>query len=366
MFNFSEPENLPIGVIADEKRLRQVLLNLLGNAIKFTDKGSVTLKVEVLTIHHDLPENHSKIRFSIQDTGIGMTPKQLEKIFLPFEQVGSQFRRAEGTGLGLAICRQIVAMMGSEIQVISNIGFGSTFWFEVDLPLSNEWINAAALSDKGKIIGYQGTAKKVLIVDDKEVNRIVIAEVLKSLGFVIAEAENGQEGLTKMAEFTADLIISDIAMPQMDGYEFVREIRQLYPPELPVLAASASVSHADQNLAISAGYDNFLEKPLELEKMLLFVQKYLNLQWIYAEKKPEVQAQEKTEQTEIILPTLEELKTLYQAIKIGDITEVEEEAKRLAQMNPLYQEFGDRVLTLASEFDESGILKLIEPVVSID
>ncbi|MFB2833328.1 ATP-binding protein, partial [Floridanema evergladense] len=184
LFNFIEPENLPNGIIADEKRLRQVLLNLLGNAIKFTDKGSVTFQVEVLAIHN----NTSQIRFTIQDTGIGMTTEQLEKIFLPFEQVGSKFRRAEGTGLGLAICRQIVTMMGSEIQVMSNVGYGSTFWFEINLPLSNEWVNAAAVSDKGKIIGYQGEPKKILIVDDKEVNRIVIAEVLKPLGFLITEA----------------------------------------------------------------------------------------------------------------------------------------------------------------------------------
>ncbi|MFB2833329.1 ATP-binding protein [Floridanema evergladense] len=355
IFNFVEPENLPTGVVVDEKRLRQVLLNLLGNAIKFTDKGSVTFKVEVLAIHN----NTSQIRFTIQDTGIGMTTEQLEKIFLPFEQVGSRFRRAEGTGLGLTICRQIVTMMGSEIQVISNVGYGSTFWFEVNLPLSNEWVNAAAVSDKGKIIGYQGEPKKILIVDDKEVNRIVIAEVLKPLGFLITEAENGREGLAKMTEVSADLIISDIAMPEMNGYEFVKELRQLYSLELPTVAASASVSESDQSLAITAGYNDFLEKPLDLEKLLVFVQKYLNLQWIYEAKKMEVQPEQQPEE-QIISPTFEELTTLYQAVRIGDIMVVEEEAKRLAQMNPLYQEFCDRILTLAADFDDGGIIKLIE------
>ncbi|MFB2839718.1 ATP-binding protein [Floridanema evergladense] len=352
VFHFVEVENLPNGVIADEKRLRQVLLNLLGNAIKFTDSGSVTFKVEVLKQQ----ANTSKIRFTIQDTGIGMSPEQLAKIFLPFEQVGSQYRRAEGTGLGLTICSQIVAMMGSKIQVSSQLGVGSIFWFDVDLPLSNEWINTAASSEKGKIINYEGERKKILIVDDKEVNRMVIVEFLKPLGFLIAEAENGREGLTKLAEFAADLIITDIAMPEMNGYEFVREIRQLYPQKLPVIASSASVSQSDQSLAIASGCNDFLEKPIDLEKLLIFLQKYLNLQWIYENKETETQP----EQQEIIFPTSEELKTLYKAIKIGDITAVEEEAKRLAQMNSQYQDFRARILSLAAEFDESGIIKLIE------
>ncbi|MFB2839099.1 response regulator, partial [Floridanema evergladense] len=218
---------------------------------------------------------------------------------------------------------------------------------------------AAAVSDKGKIIGYQGEPKKILIVDDKEVNRIVIAEVLKPLGFLITEAENGREGLAKMRELSADLIISDIAMPEMDGYEFVKEIRQLYSRELPVLAASASVSHSDQSLAITAGYNDFLEKPLDLEKLLVFVQKYLNLQWIYEAKKFEFQSEQQPEKN-IISPTFEELITLYKAVKIGDIMVVEEEAKRLAKINSQYQAFCDRILTLASEFDERGIVELVE------
>ncbi|MFB2839056.1 response regulator, partial [Floridanema evergladense] len=193
--------------------------------------------------------------------------------------------------------------------------------------------------------------------------RIVIAEVLKPLGFLITEAENGREGLAKMAELSADLIISDIAMPEMDGYEFVKEIRQLYSPELPVLAASASVSHSDQNLAITAGYNDFLEKPLDLEKLLVFVQKYLNLQWIYEAKKFEAQPLQSPEEEQMIFPTLEELTTLYQAVRIGDIMVVEEEAKRLAKINFQYQAFCDRILTLAAEFDEPEIRKLIELII---
>lgn len=351
---FLSDENLPSGIKADEKRLRQVLLNLLGNAIKFTDRGQVIFQVQLLNLNSQT--NITKIRFTIQDTGVGMSPDQLEKIFLPFEQVGSQSKQSEGTGLGLAICRQIVEMMGSKIEVKSTLNAGSVFWFEINLLLSDEWVSSATSSERGKIIGYIGEAKKVLIVDDRPVNRIVISEVLKSLGFLIAEAENGREGLEQLAKFKPDLVITDIVMPEMDGYELARTIRQSYSQELPILAASASVSQADQSLAIASGCNDFLEKPINLEKMLMFMQKYLNLQWIYAETETKVTP----EQPEMILPTSEELKPLYQAIKIGDIEEVEEEAKRLAQMNPLYQGFCDRILTLAAEFDENGIIKLVK------
>ncbi len=355
IFHFLIPDNLPIGVIVDEKRLRQILLNLLDNAIKFTERGSVTFKIEVMT-SNSLPLNINKIRFTIQDTGIGIPPEKLEKIFIPFEQAGIRSRRGEGTGLGLAISRKIATMMGSEIQISSSLGEGSTFWFEVDLLLTNEWINPAISSVQGKIIGYLGERKKILIVDDKQVHRFVISAVLNPLGFITTEAENGRTGLNKLAEFTADLVITDIAMSEMNGYELTRNIRYSYSQDLPVIAISASVSLADQSLAIAVGCNDFLEKPLDLEKLLITVQKYLNVEWIYED----YQTGSRPEPQELIFPTLAELKVLYQANKIGDIAVVETEAKRLAKLNPQYQEFCDRVLALALEFNEEGILQLLE------
>ncbi len=351
--NFLPDEHLPTGVKADEKRLRQVLLNLLGNAIKFTDEGQVIFQVQVLASNAETQS--AKIRFTIQDTGVGMTPEQLEKIFLPFEQVGSQSKQSEGTGLGLTICSQIVGMMGSEIQVKSTLGMGSTFWFEVDLPLSESWVSSAALSEKGKIIGYSGERKKVLVVDDRAVNRTVISEVLKPLEFVMAEAENGEEGLEKLVEFQPDLVITDIVMPRMDGYELARRVREDYSESLPILAASASVSLADQSLAIAAGCNEFLDKPLDMEKLFIALKKYLNLEWIYEESEEE----EKSEELEIIWPSAAELESLYQAVKMGDIERVEEEAQRLKEREPQYEAFCNRLLALAAEFDDRGMMALL-------
>ncbi len=348
---------LPMGVIADEKRLRQVLINLVGNAVKFTDRGHVTLEIKVL----NQQEKTVIIRFSISDTGIGMTPEQMEKIFLPFEQVGSASKRAEGTGLGLTICTKIIEMMDSKIQVKSNLGQGSTFWFDIKVPISDEWISAASYSSRGKIIGHSGQERKLLIVDDKEVNREVLVEILTPLGFAIAEAENGAEGLAKASSFEPDLIITDIAMPVMDGYEFARQIRQSYSEKIPMIACSASVSSSDQSLAIAAGCNNFLPKPVDLEQLFITLQKYLELEWVYQESENLTDPQ-KSSQQEFIFPPAAELEQIYEASRIGDIDIVINEATRLEQLNPKYKSFVAHLIQLADEFNDAGIIKVLEPL----
>ncbi|HBE19223.1 MAG TPA: serine/threonine protein kinase, partial [Cyanobacteria bacterium UBA11367] len=198
---------LPAGVNADEKRLRQVLINLLGNAVKFTDSGGVTFKVKVI----DKPEEHNplpvaKIRFQIEDTGIGMTAEHLTKIFLPFEQVGEQRRKTEGTGLGLAISQKIVELMGGEIKVKSTLGQGSVFWFDLDLPQLEQWIDTSQTEERN-IIGFKGEKSKILVVDDKRSNRAVLVNLLSPLGFEIIEAVDGQDCLNKAIEFKPDCIL---------------------------------------------------------------------------------------------------------------------------------------------------------------
>ncbi|MBP0015402.1 MAG: response regulator [Roseofilum sp. SBFL] len=345
---------LPVGVKADEKRLRQVLLNLLGNAIKFTDGGAVTFKVDVCD--RDLDSHRVRICFVIEDTGIGMTPEQLGQIFLPFEQVGSQSRKSEGTGLGLTICRQIVTMMGSNLEVESEFGRGSKFVFEVELEVSDEWVSRAAILEQGKIIGYQGEPKKILVVDDQTLNRTVVYEILTPLGFVISEAKNGREGLEKLVKVAPDLVMTDIIMPEMDGYEFAKGIRESYSQDLPVLAVSATVSLGDQNLAIAAGCNEFLDKPLDMEKLFTALKRYLHLQWIY-EQKPSLLP---SDPSPMIVPKPEYLQPLYRALKIGDIDAIEETAYRLKEKKSEYEAFSDRLLELTAEFDERGILELLE------
>ncbi|MDB9519158.1 ATP-binding protein [Roseofilum reptotaenium CS-1145] len=349
---FLPDENLPTGIKADEKRLRQLLLNLLGNSIKFTDQGTITFSV---SNPQRTAENKAKICFTVQDTGVGMSEEQMAKIFLPFEQVGSTSRRSEGTGLGLSICRQIAEMMGSEIQVKSTLGIGTTFWFEVEFPISDEWVSSGVHLSQGKIIGYTGDSTTILIVDDYPVNRVVVSEVLTPLHFRILEASNGREGLEQVEQGHPDLVITDIVMPEMDGYDFARIVRESYSQELPIIAASASVSLNDQNLAIAAGCNDFLEKPVDMEKLLIVLQKYLHMQWIYES----IESVNVTEEAEIIIPKSDELVKLYKMAKIGDIVGIEQEAQRLKDLHPTYHGFCDRILTLAAEFEDKMIIQLI-------
>ncbi|MFS8069806.1 MAG: ATP-binding protein, partial [Byssovorax sp.] len=200
---------LPTGVLADERRLRQVLINLLGNAVKFTEKGSVTFTALALPRGEEEPEGDGAeadgaprapgprrtIRFEIADTGCGIRADQLEQIFLPFKQADAARPGVEGTGLGLAISQRIVNMMGSSIHVKSEPGKGSVFWFDLELRESSRWAESEGLRAQGIVVGYQGRRREVLIVDDQLENRAVLVKMLEPLGFVTTEAENGQEGL---------------------------------------------------------------------------------------------------------------------------------------------------------------------------
>ena len=186
LFQYKIEPNLPMGIRADEKRLRQVLLNLLGNAVKFTDCGTVTLSVSLVKPEKDNSEEQT-LRFEVKDTGVGIKPEELAKIFQPFEQVGDVKRRGAGTGLGLTISRQLVELMGGEIQVSSEFGKGTTFWFEASFPVAQAVTTSDQLTESKRIVGYKGKPRQILVVDDKEENRLVLQNMLEPLGFEITE-----------------------------------------------------------------------------------------------------------------------------------------------------------------------------------
>jgi len=282
---YQPTSELPIGIWADEKRLRQVLINLLGNAIKFTEKGGVRFTVsfadQVSVNESDQKQTH-RIRFQIIDTGIGMSQEQVAKIFLPFEQVGDIKKQSEGTGLGLAISHQIVKLMGSTIQVKSEIGQGSTFWIDLDLQESVDWIQSARVMAAGKIVGIATGKRRILIVDDKWENRSVVLNLLNEIGFEMAEASDGQEALEKAMQFLPNLIITDLTMPVMDGFELTRRLRQQAEfQELTIIVSSASVFESDQHKSLGVGADDFLPKPVHADDLLQKLQKYLQIEWLY-------------------------------------------------------------------------------------
>ncbi len=359
-FAFVGDPQLPSAIIADEKRLGQVLINLLGNAVKFTDNGSVTLTVTVLESH----DQRVKLRFLIEDTGVGMTSQQIEKIFQPFEQVGSTSRRAEGTGLGLAISQKILTLMGSKVEVSSTINKGSRFGFDAEFTIVKDWAKALTKLEFGKIMGYEGIPRKILVVDDKKVNKTLILEVLKPLGFDCYQAENGEDGLKIAQKIQPDLVITDLVMPILDGFEMTRRLRQ--NPQfknLIIIASSASVLKTDQFQSLEAGCDDFLAKPIDVEQLFVYLKKYLKLEWVY-ETPPEVLVKPLDNSEVMVFPPAEQLQKLYQAAKIGDIEMIETEAKRIQQLDCKYQPLSEQILTLASEFNDGAIVVLLEEAIA--
>ncbi len=368
-FSYEMLNRLPKAVEADEKRLRQVLINLLGNAIKFTDRGGVTFKVGIVAESPEIdapapvPTQLQKIRFQIEDSGVGMTAAQVEKIFMPFEQVGDKERMAEGTGLGLAISLQIVEIMGSQINVESVPQQGSKFWFDVELPESDEWIEPDRGQSLRQIVGYEGRRQKVLVVDDRWENRSVIINLLAPIGFEMLEAVNGQEGYDTTIATQPDLIITDLVMPVLSGLELVQQLRAL--PQFQttaIIASSASVFNFDRQQSQKAGCNDFLPKPVQMDELMEQIRQHLNVQWIY--ELENIQGQPKDAlvrfSPETIAPPPEELKALYAAAQIGDIDSIEQEANRLMQANSEYHAFTQQILKLVQAMDDEGILKMVQ------
>ncbi|WP_017315831.1 CHASE2 domain-containing protein [Mastigocladopsis repens] len=356
---------LPECVCADQKRLRQILINLLGNAIKFTENGGVTFKVELLETHRKAESLIHKVRFLVEDTGVGMTPEQIKKIFLPFEQVSEKKNRTEGTGLGLTISSKLAELMGSKIQVESTLGVGSKFWLNLDLLLACDWVNTATVVQDKKIIGIQEKKPKVLIVDDQSHNRSVVIQLLESIGFLCFEATNGHEGLVKFGEIQPDLILTDIAMPVMDGLEMMGTIRSsLKLQNLPIIASSASVFEVDRYKSLQAGANEFLPKPIQIDELLKLLKKYLQLEWIYEETTSQEQISSPTpsavSKTELIPPAAAELKRLLDFAMRGNIQGIEILLDELERLDDKFLPFTTEVRQLADNFQIKNIRKFIQ------
>ena len=263
--------DLPASLRMDERRLRQVLLNLLANAVRFTDRGWVSLSVE--------PSGPRHVRFEVSDSGIGMSPDQLDRLFHRFEQVGDVEHSAGGTGLGLAISHNLVRLMGGNLQVTSAPGAGSTFWFELELNTAGHHSGDSG-GPEPVITGYAGPRKSVLVVDDVLESRALIVQLLEPLGFHVDEAENGVTALQKARAVPPDLVVTDLVMPEMSGRELTRRLRE--SPQLadiPVIIVSASTS---AGVEPSGGVENaFLTKPIDTEEFLATIASLLGLQWKY-------------------------------------------------------------------------------------
>jgi PAS domain S-box-containing protein len=260
-FSLHVQDSIPNYLRGDALRLEQVLLNLTSNAVKFTSKGEVSVAVELV----EESEQEAVLQFIISDTGIGMSPEQVEQLFQPFHQADfSITRKYGGTGLGLAICRRLLEMMGSEIQVQSTLGLGSKFIFMVRFEKA-ECGGAEIIAGISKELAKELlVGRRILLVEDNDTNLQVARELLEQVGLEVVSAANGLEAVALAAKERFDGILMDLQMPVMDGLTATREIRKgSFPPDLPILAMTANVMVADREECLAAGMNDHIAKPIK-------------------------------------------------------------------------------------------------------
>ena len=369
-FHHRFSSSLPQVVRADETRLRQVLLNLLSNALKFTVRGAVTFQVGYVEefeteaeedkgdrqeISQFSIQNH-QIRFQIKDTGRGIPEHKLADIFLPFEQVHEVQSEREGTGLGLTISQKLIQLMGSQIQVSSTVGKGSIFWFDLDLA-EGDPANVCTTNLQSAIqpTGFHGQTRKVLIVDDIFDNRQLLVQYLQPLGFELAEAENGRQGLTLAETFKPDLILLDALMPEMNGREMLQQLRQ--QPQLQetkVIFVSANSQFREQLQTSQLQFEDFLDKPVDFNQLIQSLQTHLLLQWLFPE------SEHQSDSTALVPPPQEQLLKLWELAQMGDMGELETQINSLEQLDSQYLPFVHQVRKLVESFQQNQLIKLLE------
>jgi signal transduction histidine kinase len=368
-FECNASASLPEWIQADEIRLRQVLINLLGNAVKFTRNGSVIFKVTELEIQKTRPDSktkHSMIRFEIMDTGVGMLPDQMEKIFQPFEQIGDAQSRAEGTGLGLSISLRLVKLMGSWIKVQSHYGHGSRFWFDLVLPIAATGENQS-MDIFSTISGYKGKQQTVLVADDDPNTRLLLVNLLESEGFNVIAVENGQALIDRAVEIKPHVILTDISFPVLNGIEAIRQLRKI--PELgqvPIIAISAGALDANKKRISAAGGDEFINKPIHPGELLALLQKHLNIDWIYKETQSGEAGQGHAFEGPIIPLPEKEMGILHEWALDGYIMKIQDYAARIMDMDSRFHPFLNKVIELAGQFRDEELLAFIEKYMEKD
>ncbi len=343
---------LPTVVYGDEVRLRQVIINLLGNAIKFTDRGQVSFKVS--RIDNGVDPAGCQLRFEVEDTGLGIPPEELDRIFEPFRQAGDYKQKAEGTGLGLAICRNLVEKMGGQLQVESTLGKGSRFWFEIPLPVSGD-AGTHSVADASHIIGIKGLPPKILVVSKSVENRQVLAGMLLPLGCKIIEAADGVGGVEKAVQQRPDAVIADLNMPGISGLELIRRLRQTPAlQEVVIIIMSGSGQETDRQKCLAAGCNAFIFRPVRLGRLYFELQQHLGLEWVYVGAEP-VEAS-----PQFVAPPGDQLAQLIELTRIGDIRQIKRYLDQLEAEDPQFQPFVSQTNVLLKGFQLEKLRAFLE------
>jgi signal transduction histidine kinase/CheY-like chemotaxis protein len=343
-FNCQIKNSLPLRVRGDEKRVRQIMINLLGNAVKFTSDGGVVFRIGY---------SCGVATFQVIDTGAGINEDQLDNIFQPFTQLANE-NLVSGSGLGLTISKVLTELMGGELAVGSSPGEGSTFTVRLYLANLGDGHEQTQQQD---IVGYQGIRKKLLVVDDQAEHRQLIAALLNPIGFCVYEAASSLECLHLIREHSPDLILLDLAMPDVDGFQIAKLIRRDgFAKSIIVLSANA---YATERInAINAGCNDFLAKPIDVPELFRKLKLHLGLVWIDSVDDLVISVDIPTSNDRPEL-TDSEVNGLINYVRIGDLIGLNQYLIELSQNRPQSQNFIQHIQILSTEYRLGDIKKLL-------
>ncbi len=343
---------LPAVVLTDENRLRQILINLVSNAIKFTDAGHVTFQVGY---------RHQVAEFIIKDTGVGIHTNDLERIFQPFERARTARAKATiGTGLGLTITSLLTKVMGGDIKVESEVGKGSTF--RVKLLLSEVSQPRVGSTMEHRVRGYVGPRQTILVVDDNEVQRDLLREMLAPLGFIIVTAAGGRDCLALAEQRKPNLILLDIAMPEMDGWQVAQRLRRQLRNRAAILIVSANAVDPPHMLEAEWLYDDTLMKPIDLRQLLKKIHTLLDIEWIYddAEEIPApLQAEAPAAEA---LPRDGDIDELIELGEIGHFHGIVEKLSEIESGRPECRDFVERMRCMVNAVDFKRYIAVLQEI----
>lgn len=345
-FDYIESGTLPDYVRADEKRLRQILINILGNAIKFTLSGGVVFKVEFL---------REMAIFEITDTGPGIPEAELENIYEPF--VRGSNAQASGSGVGLTIARMLTDLMGGEMQVSSEAGKGTTFRIRLFLPKLHEGIKHRAIQ-RLRPLGYEGPRRRILVVDNEKADRELLSQLLTPLDFIVEQADSGEASLDVIGEFQPDIIFMDLAMPGIDGWETVSRIRsqQLSNAKIAIISANAFDKGLENSCGIEA--EDFIVKPIKVQDLYRWIGQAIDLIWI--ESPDDIPSNGvPISPPPIISPGGIHRKRLEEAINLGYLRGILEVLQSIENLDPRYAEYVDVLRNLAKQFEFDAMTQVI-------
>jgi two-component system sensor histidine kinase/response regulator len=346
--------DIPPSVTGDESKLRQVLINLLGNALKFTTQGGVVLRVRV----QDDVSSGLRLEAEVQDTGVGISEDEIGSVFEYFEQTQSGRKSGTGTGLGLAISRAFARLMSGDITVQSHPGQGSVFRFSVPLQLAKDSVCKGPSLRRVDRLKTNQPKFRVLIADDKEENRLLLTQLLEPIGFELHEAANGVEAVRSYEQWHPHLILMDVIMPLMDGNEAVREIRErFHDRSVKIITISASTFEQDKKLALGTGADDFIGKPFRQPELLEKIRVQLGAEYIYKDEFADSPQDGTAADVSLAVVPKDLLAKISAAARVGEFDQV---MRLIAEVALLSPQAAAKLGRLAEDFDSDKLLRLIQ------